>query len=442
MTFSVFCLSGLAHALPASKTQRVLKAYRKSYANQAARYMKTRDRANAVDDPIRALTYFGAPTERTSQLMDRIAGAESRDALIAEEKAKIEQDEQARAQRELDVPVRFLKRWRERTVAVADSASVQRRLDKFAEELDGVLATFKKLDTALGQLPPYLTRGLQLGAMFGNANLKNQDYFRLLRPLLTRYRTSYNNGLIRMELLLQTRITRQIEEERAETAKQDKQSTPEALRKTALQLIDDIRSGAGPEQKPTQGLTAVGSAQQRTASHEVEHHHGLLFTTTSDTRGKSAADSRWTETREQLIPGAEYTLRVSSAERPLVHETGSNWDKSKIEQHMLLPVEARLLLEKVVRVKEIRDELVDRESALADPLTHWLERTRFTMAAPSGQRDSEGRIGDFHWESRDTIQAITIKTDLGKLGDRDYFEPTRAAELDKQAKERLTNTLR
>ncbi len=467
LSLSLFCsLGGAAHAgagaLPdrPGTTQRVLRAYRKSYAGLPARYVDVRGKVNKVRGVVSELAYSGSDFS-SSSLLEQMAGAESRDALVQAYRAKTEVELLADATAKLEQPGRLMRRLGAKVkVAVLDQAALDKKVADYEERLKAAEGQLRQLDQALAALPRTLTRGLQLGAAYGNGTLRAKDervaFLAKARDLAKQLESSYASGLDRLERALQARITQQLTRDRAATLAHYETASPIELHAEAMQLIQDIRNAVNDATPRAETVRSSGSASASTSGvatsraeldlgHDRYGHQITIKSPFSRTTSSSSiTQTSWSAIGEQVTAGSDYVLRLSDSRVPL-HTDGST---SVDGVRTLLPVEARMVLEKVVRVSELHLALGKRDPGLAASVGAWITGSRFVVLEPEAVHDRYSRSGEMapieriEWTRGGVLLGSRIKADLAALGGQSFLDPARAAAFRGEIEAGLTSDLK
>jgi len=143
-------------------------------------------------------------------------------------------------------------------------------------------------------------------------------------------------------------------------------------------------------------------------------------------------------------------LRLASAKVPQYADNFFKYGTNAAPQvKTLLPVEARMILEKVVRISEIRLALAKRDPALAASIAPWVTGSRFVILEPEQERDTSyysrqpmAPVKALRWTRGGVVLGSRIKADLAELGGESFIDKGRAAMFTEELESRLTSDLR
>jgi hypothetical protein len=391
---------------------------------------------------------------READLIEKMASS-SREAVIAEYKQTVEAELRKEAEDQRPPPPGRLARMfgaTQREAPSIDQRVLDRRVEGFTWKVDQAEKRMAALDEALAIMPRHVTGGLKVGSIYGNPALQSRDGQRALvakvSAMAALLKDRHSAGLERIERVLQARITNQIKNDKAAFEAHLASATPLELHGEAVGLIQDIRNGSTEEQRRTAVVHAngvadsVGNGTSESRRQVSLGHRTLQSSFSTRTNSASTEHTGWSSASEQLVDGADYTLRLASAKVPLVID---HWDHAvKLEERTTLPVEARLVLEKAVRVSEIYGTLVKRDPDLAKNLEPWVTGSQFRILEPSQvlENNRVAKVRDIKWNDGGTLQMSRIKADLVNAGPRTFLDAERVRMLRAELESRLTSDLR
>lgn len=427
--------------------QQLITNYRKGYQLLGQKQKAGLDRIRSAHTLSERGGHYGNAT-----MFKLMSGATSREQLVAEKRAEIVEAQQKVAQERQDwrqnrLGARIGRGWRKllgKSVAIepakADEAAVNKELAAFEKELDRAEKVVGEIDQVLRTLPGKQARAIDLSKPYGNALLADHKALGAeLAKLADHYAAVLPNKSIgKFEALLMSRITKQVVEERPAFLAHLATAEPEALHAEALDLIQEIRELSHAETMRSETtLTGSGESASVSAS-STKVLGGLAYSKQSG----SASYSHWNLEGKTLLPeGSDYTIALRSSSLPLRKD---KWSSQAQETTGMLPVEARILLEKALKVSEIFEALGKRAPGLASNIAPWVTQSRFVLQVPRG----EGGYGDAYRQHKgvhlpenilydNAIVSMTRpKADLLKLAGSGLVDAERAAmfktELDKK----------
>ncbi len=439
----------LAGLLPAARAgaaaqpsmKKLMTGYRKSYAVLPAR-------TRAAIGKLRGIV--GAEREAVqldAKILADLAGASSREELLARKQEELTTSltATARAKQSALARVRLGRMvGRAPKLAEADPAEVARGLKAYTAQLDGAARALREIDGALDRLPRSIAGAARIDQPYGNARVKDpQALARALYEVGEQYAKSFPGASVRqLEGLMMSRITQRLVAERPAFETFLRDAPVEQLHAEARDLIQEIRELAPDEQMRSE-TTLVGHGEStKIGVGQARALGGAAYSRTT----AIAEQSHWDLTGRTLLPnGGNYTVKLRSSSLPL---TESMYEGNATTG--MLPVEARALLEKAVRLSEVFHVLGKRAPALAASMAPWMEQSRFLIELPEGKYSLENyqryraTVLPRQIEYRPAIVVSMTRPgpDLLKLVPAGMIDAERAQMLEKDLDAKLTRDLR
>jgi hypothetical protein len=341
------------NARPGASTQKVLKAYRSSVEGLKSAKKQHSTLVKKLDDQIAAV--------KDSKYLSEIAGAssesEAKAGREAAARALLEADaEQTRANRQTKSDQRLISRARAKlglgTRQIKLKPIEKERVDDISERSFSLLRADVRdlmiLNRTLAELPQTVSGGLSFKAgIYGDEQVKNwtalEQKLDLVKGRLAKLDPA--ERVKRLEAALHARITAQIEHERPEFEKSlaDKTNTDELVRSLG-EIQEKLAEFSEPVAVQSQKVLKGGGHASSSFNASMEKKGWFADTKASASGGSS---SSWHLEGSALLDGAtQYVVKLKAP--------GAAGDG-------MLPIEARLILEKAAKASQIAAELKKRE---------------------------------------------------------------------------------